>query len=345
MDEERQKEINNFLYLNSLKNGRFIFDLKEKKNIIIGIAIAVFLFTLFFAFYIVAPRNFPVNSIYNLRTGQTYSGVASDLKELNYIESEFWFKVSVAVFTFGKRNIIAGDYSFESRENVLTIAWRVSHGGFNTKSVKITLPEGLNSYEIASILENKLPFFDKTKFINLVEAKKMEGYLFPDTYFLAPSISEEEIISLMNSNYNEKIKTLSEDIKKFGKSESDIIKMASILEGEARLYETRQVVAGILWKRISIGMALQVDSSFKYINGKTSADLTIDDLKIDSPYNSYTNRGLPPTPISNPGLVAIKASINPVKTPYLYFLTDKDGNMHYASTLEEHAANKVKYLK
>ena len=92
-------------------------------------------------------------------------------------------------------------------------------------------------------------------------------------------------------------------------------------------------------------MALQVDSSFKYINGKTTATLTNDDLKIDSPYNSYTNRGLPPTPISNPGLAAIKATINPQNTPFLYFLTDKDGNMHYSVTFEDHVANKLKYLK
>jgi UPF0755 protein len=132
---------------------------------------------------------------------------------------------------------------------------------------------------------------------------------------------------------------------RFGKPEGDIIKMASIVEEEGRTMETREIIAGILWKRISIKMPLQVDSSFKYINGKTTATLTTEDLKIDSPYNSYTNRGLPPTPISNPGLAAIRATINPIKTPYLYFLSDKNGNMHYAITFEEHVENKLKYLK
>ncbi len=92
-------------------------------------------------------------------------------------------------------------------------------------------------------------------------------------------------------------------------------------------------------------MALQVDTAFIYVNGKTTEDLTLADLAIKSPYNTYVNRGLTPTPISNPGLDSIMAAITPIKTPYLYFLTDADGVMHYAATLKEHAANKQKYLK
>lgn len=125
---------------------------------------------------------------------------------------------------------------------------------------------------------------------------------------------------------------------------SDVIIMASILEGEA-LPKDRQVVAGILWKRLSIGMPLQVDATFRYINGKGTYDLTADDLKIDSPYNTYIHKGLPPGPISNPGIDAISASLNPIPTKYLYYLTEKDGTIHYAKTFTEHIANKNKYLK
>jgi UPF0755 protein len=150
---------------------------------------------------------------------------------------------------------------------------------------------------------------------------------------------------MMKNNFIEKIKTLDDKIKYFNKPLADIIKMAGILEEEARTMETRRVVAGILWKRLSMGMPLQVDSSFKYINGKISKTLTLDDLQIDSPYNSYTHKGLLPTPISNPGLGAIEAAITPIKTSYLYFLTDDAGNMHYGKTFEEHVANKEKYLR
>jgi UPF0755 protein len=120
--------------------------------------------------------------------------------------------------------------------------------------------------------------------------------------------------------------------------------MASIIEKEARTMEARQIIAGILWKRISIGMPLQVDVSFKYINGKVTEDLTLADLKIDSPYNSYLYKGLPPTPIANPGLDSIKATIKPIKTDYLYFLSDKNGGMHYAKDYAEHLHNKELYL-
>ena len=121
--------------------------------------------------------------------------------------------------------------------------------------------------------------------------------------------------------------------------------MASIIEKEARTMETRQIIAGILWKRLELGMPLQVDVSFKYINGKTTKNLTLADLKIDSPYNSYLYKGLPPTPISNPGLDAIKAAISPTKTDYLYFLSDRKGLMHYAKTYQQHLQNKELYLR
>ena len=334
MQEEQQIEIHNPI----------LFLVQKYKK-----ATAAFLVTFFVAIFYVsflsAPKDFPVGSIYDLKSGQTLSLVSNNFVQLKIIRSDFWFKSFVYLFSFGCSTVIEGDYALYKKQNVLTLAWRASHGLLDIVPVKITVPEGLSSFEIANILSNNFPSFDKKIFLNLVEKGKFEGYLFPDTYFIMPNMTEVEIIKLMNANFNEKIKEVNEDLKKFSKPESDVIKMASIIEEEARTLESREIIAGILWKRIAIKMALQVDSSFKYINGKTSATLTTDDLNIDSPYNSYTIRGLPPTPISNPGLEAIKATINPQKTPYFYFLTDKDGNMHYAVTFEEHVANKQKYLK
>ena len=307
--------------------------------------VTAFVFTIFYISFWAAPKDFPVGSIYDLKTGQTLSVVANNFQESHIIKSSFWFKSFVYIFSLGQAKVIEGDYAMPTKQNVLTVAWRVSHGQLEIVPMKITFPEGMNSFEIADILVANFPSFDKKVFINLVEKEKLEGYLFPDTYFIMPNATEAEIISMMNDNFIEKIKEVSDNIKKFGKSESDVIKMASIIEEEARTTESREIIAGILWKRISMKMALQVDSCFKYINGKTTATLTCDDLKIDSPYNSYVNRGLPPTPISNPGLAAIKATISPRNTPYLYFLSDSEGNMHYAVTFEEHVANKLKYLR
>jgi len=322
----------------------FILFIKKFKVAIIGFVFAVF-FVIFYILFWSAPKNFPVHSIYNLKSGQTLSSTSDNFLKSKIIRSDFWFKSFVYIFSLGRATVIEGNYAMNTKQNVLTIARRVSHGQLDIVPVKIIITEGKNSYEIADILSKNFPSFDKNVFLDLIEKEKLEGYLFPDTYFIMPGMTETGIIKLMNDNFKEKIKEVSMNIKDFGKSESDVIKMASIVEGEARTLESREIIAGILWKRISIRMALQVDSSFKYINGKTTATLTADDLKIDSPYNSYTNRGLPPTPISNPGLEAIKATINPIKTPYLYFLTGKDGNMYYASIFEEHVANKLKYLK
>ena len=128
------------------------------------------------------------------------------------------------------------------------------------------------------------------------------------------------------------------------KDKSDIVAMASILEKEVKSSEDRRIVSGILWKRIKIGMALQVDATLDYERNKTSAELTAEDLKEDSPYNTYTRTGLPPSPINNPGLDAIKAALEPKASLYLYFLTDSDNNVHYAKDFEEHKRNKEKYL-
>lgn len=322
----------------------YFFDLYEKRKDIFYVCVGL-LMILFYLLFWTAPSNFPAGSLYDLKYGETLSSVSSKFKNIGIIKSEFWFKTFVYAFSFGDDKVVAGDYLLNKKQNVLTLAWRVSHGKLDIEPVRIVIYEGINSYEIADVLANNFPSFDRKVFIDKVQKEKLEGYLFPDTYFFVPDTKEEEIIKIMKDNFDQKILELSSDIKKFGKSESDVIKMASIVEEEARTQESREIVAGILWKRLSIGMALQVDASFKYINGKTTATLTTEDLKISSPYNSYTNRGLPPTPISNPGLGAIKATITPKKTPYLYFLTDNEGNMHYAATFEEHVSNKLKYLR
>jgi UPF0755 protein len=149
----------------------------------------------------------------------------------------------------------------------------------------------------------------------------------------------------MNNNFNEKIQTVSAQIAVFGKSQSDVIKMASILEDEAQTNTDQKIIAGILWKRIALGIPLEVDSSFRYILATTTQNLTPADLQVDSPYNSYMHAGLPPTPISNPGLASIIDAITPTATPYLYFLSDGEGNMHYAATLAQQDANEAKYLQ
>ena len=124
-----------------------------------------------------------------------------------------------------------------------------------------------------------------------------------------------------------------------------MIILASILEREANDEQSMKIVSGILQNRLKHGMALQVDASIEYVLDKSLSALTSEDLKIDSPYNTYLHTGLTPTPIGNPGLQAIDAVLHPAKTEYLYYITDADGHFHYAKTFEEHKRNVTKYLQ
>jgi UPF0755 protein len=241
----------------------------------------------------------------------------------------------------GEKKLIAGDYLLDKKEGPADLAFRITKGHFHLNTFKATIPEGWSVTQIGEYLKTNLISFDKSKFIKL--AKEKEGYLFPDTYFISPTIKPEDMIKKMTDNFDLKIKSVTA-LSTSTKTLKEIIIMASILEEEARTTESRRMVSGILWKRISLGMPLQVDSTFLYINGKTTYELTLEDLKINSPYNTYQYKGLPPGPISNPGLDAINAALNPIKSKYIYFLSSKSGTMHYATTFEEHKKNKELYL-
>lgn len=202
-----------------------------------------------------------------------------------------------------------------------------------SREVAVTIPEGFNIRQIGEAFE-KLGIFSKDEFVKA--AQKEEGYLFPDTYRFYRDAKPEDVIKKMRENFDKKV---APDVSR------DVIIMASLLEEEVKSAEDRKIVAGILWKRLERGMGLNVDAALTYILGKASHELTSEDLKYDSPYNTYKYRGFPPTPISNPGLDTILAALNPTPSPYFYYLTDKEGSVHYAATLEEHALNKWKFLR
>jgi UPF0755 protein len=221
----------------------------------------------------------------------------------------------------GDRRIISSDYLFKDKISVIEVARRIAEGDHRLNLIKITIPEGFNLNEINELVASKLPYFNQDKF--LVLASELEGYLFPDTYFFYPTATELAVIKSLNNNFKKKIITLEKEINASSKNESDIIKMASIVEKEARGDDDREVISGILWKRLSIKMPLQVDAAPE----------------------TYKTRGLPEKPIANPGLLAIRAAIHPKASPYLYYLHDKNGDIHYAKSFTEHQRNINKYLK
>jgi UPF0755 protein len=309
-----------------------------RRTIIIGIgSLCVLVF--FYSAFLSAPETFPEGEMITIEKGETLSGITEQFKGANLIRSPFLFKVFVVLLR-GENGVFAGDYFFEKPISVWTLVRRVTSDDHHLIPIAVTVPEGFTIFDIADLFSSGFPRFDRELFVSLAP----EGYLFPDTYLFLPTVKAETVIDVMKDNFLKKTEQLSTLIASSTKSLSDIVSMASIIEKEARTLETRRIIAGILWKRISIDMPLQVDVSFNYINGKNTYQLTTQDLAIDSPYNSYKYKGLPPTPISNPGISSLTAALTPIKTPYLYFLSDRRGVMHYARDFDEHKQNRLLYL-
>jgi UPF0755 protein len=290
----------------------------------------------------IAPENFPKHKIVSIPKSTFLSQAAKTLHDNGIIRSEFLFKI-YALLSSGHRQVQAGDYLFSEPQSALRVATRMTHGEQDLPKISITLYEGMTVKEMGKQILGNIPSFDESTFYNM--AKSYEGYLFPDTYFFYENVTPTQVLETLRSNYNQKIKTVLLAIQAFGKPMADVMAMASIVEREATSTADRKLIAGVLWKRIATDMPLQVDPPFYYLLGKGSAQLTRSDLSMDSPYNLYTHKGLPPTPISNPGLDSILATVTPTKTDYLFFLADRRGTIHYAATHDGHLANKERYLQ
>jgi UPF0755 protein len=315
---------------------------KSRLKTILYILIIFLVLLAIISIYLMLPpkRSFDRKEI-AIVSGSTLGQVSSLLYENDIIRSEIAFKILMTV-SRNRENILKGNYLFERGESMPKIINRITSGDYGLTRYKITIPEGWNNRQIANTLKKQIPSFDSDLFISL--ASKYEGKLFPDTYLFFENVTPEEVISTLYENFNKKMSSIQDELNTVNRSLDDIIKMASIVEKEASSSIERKIVAGILWKRLDSDMGLQVDASFLYLFGKASKDITKEDLAIDSPYNSYKYRGLPPTPISNPGLATILDTIEYTKTNYWYYLTDSKGVFHYSPTFEGHIANKSKYL-
>ena len=307
---------------------------------IIGILVIVVLFASMYAL-LVPPKDFPVDVPVTVSSGDSIGGFARKLEKENYVRNSTMF--SALLVTFGNEYSLAvGDYVFDRPLGVLALAHRFRNHDFGIDRVKVTFPEGSTVAQMSELLSANILDFDEAQFFTLTQNK--EGYLFPDTYYFFPTATEDQIVKILYDNYNKKILPYADAIEKSGYTEQEIVIMASIIEKEASGDDDRSVVSGILWKRIRIGMALQVDATFSSLLGKTSSQLTLGDLQTDSPYNTYTNLGLPPGAIGNPGILSIEAALFPTESPYLYYLHDEHGTIHYAKDFEEHKRNKSLYL-
>ncbi len=274
----------------------------------------------FYSLFLRAPADFSPGIIFRIEEGMSLRSVSLELKREHIIQSRLAFEAFVIIHG-GEKHVIPADYLFEAKASVWEVARRISKGERHLAPVKVTIPEGFNLSDIADVFVAKLTNFNKEKF--LLEAKDKEGYLFPDTYFFFTTDTEIEALSSMSENFKKKISMLEGEINQSGKSQRDIIIMASVIERESKGSVDRDIISGILWKRLGMNMPLQADAAPE----------------------TYKTRGLPQNPIGNPGFAAIKAAIYPQNSPYLYYLHDKDGNIHYAKLFNEHRQNISKYLK
>jgi len=287
------------------------------------------------------PLNFPLRNTVRIEEGMTLKQIASRLKETGVIRSQTVF-ASMVTISGKQENLVAGQYSFDRPYSLFTIVGRLISGTFGFHMVKVVIPEGATVAEISSLSAKNLPLFTRKNFLDLTEEK--EGYLFPDTYYFTPVATENDVLAQLEKNFKKQVGPYEVEALITGHSLHEILTMASLLEEEAKTDDDRAMISGILWNRIELGMPLQVDAVFPYIVGRNTFQVTKADLANPSPYNTYVHKGLPPGPISNPGISSIRAAIHPTKNDYLFYLHDKHGTMRYARTFEEHVANRRKYL-
>lgn len=315
--------------------------------IIVLAVVSVFAFSYIYNLFQPVSSQTAESSRFVINKGQSVSAIAKNLQAEGLIKNEFVFRFVVKKLGLQSK-IQAGSFELSPDMNPSEIARKLTTG---TVDLWITIPEGWRREEIASSLARQgLESLDEEEFLRLTQG--LEGKLFPDTYLVPRQITAQAMVNLLTQTFEKKIVIgLTQEISSSKYDLDQALIMASLVEREALGYDQMLHVAGILWRRIEIGMPLQVDATLQYAKGYDqiqkswwTTPLSVD-KQIDSPFNTYQNPGLPPAPIANPGLNAIKASLSPLVVDDLFYIHDSSGTMHYAKTLEGHNANINKYLR
>jgi UPF0755 protein len=280
--------------------------------------------------------------------GQAVAVVANRLEEEELIRSALAFRIAAKLNGF-ESAIQSGSFNISPAMTPSQIGQTLTSG---SEDVWITLLEGWRTEEIAQSIaaQEELSLFDEDEFLSL--AVSSEGRLYPDSYLVPKEFTAQQIYSLLTNTFQTKVLDgLEKEIAASDRDFEDVLVMASIVEREGRGYEQMRQVAGILWNRVDIGMALQADATLQYIAGYNTATQgwwsppNVAVKSIESPFNTYLNPGLPPRPIANPSYEAIRATLNPAESDYLFYIHDGQGVMHYATILDEHNRNIDRYLR
>ena len=301
---------------------------------------------------------------FSIAKGETLRSIANRLRNEEYISSSILFQFYVKTKGLEK-NIKAGDYQFISPLTITNITEIITNGKLTQNNNSFLIAEGETMLEIeenlkekglinssASLKDWKIGDFLEKRYLDIFSEfspdTSLEGYLFPDSYHLPQGLEEKEILSMFIDNFVLKIENdLFFDIKEQKRSFYEILIMASLLEKEVREETDKRMVADIIWRRLDTNFLLQIDATICYAEYESfkKCSLNRELFKLDSPYNTYLYKGLPPTPINNPGIGSMQAALNPLANDYWYYMTDREtGKTIFSETFEEHLESRGKYL-
>jgi len=312
---------------------------------------ALVLLCLVWALFLVLPFGSGEAVPVRIERGLTSSGIGKVLARQGLVRSQVAFEAAARLAGVQDR-LKAGTYRLSSRMGTFGILRALAEG--RVERVRFTVPEGYNLAEIASLLDGK-GLASRERFLSLAKGEvhgfrveaggrefsgNLEGYLFPDTYEIESGLSEETIIAAMVRRFAEVVlpEFARDDVAEAAKALGlhGVVTIASMVEKEARIPEDRPVVAAVFYNRLKRRMPLQSCATVQYALGTWKERLSYDDLKVESPYNTYLVPGLPPGPIASPGLSSIRAALHPAEVDYLYFAADEHGGHIFSRTFREH---------
>jgi len=277
-----------------------------------------------------------------INPGMTAEQIARLLKDNGVIASESWFMFWVKLHR-GTSRLKAGDYLVSNRMPIISVVRMIIHG--KSRPVKVTIPEGFTAAQIAKRLE-ALNLSSASEFLEIVRQEKLEGFLFPETYYFPRGVDARTVIDTMLRQFRKVITpVMLREARKHKLDINDIVTLASMIEKEARTDDERYTISGVFYNRLRKRWYLESCATVRYALDKATRPLIYGDLDVDSPYNTYRHYGLPPGPICNPGEASIRAAVYPAQTDSMFFVAQGDGTHSFSRYYEEHLRTKWKTRK
>jgi UPF0755 protein len=292
----------------------------------------------------------PEKTFVDIPHGTSRWQIAGILRQEDVIRNRLAF----ALFSYWhfRRPLEAGEYFFDQPVNSREVFWKIAHGRIFVRTILV--PEGWTSYDIAAEVAqagicSRDDFLLATRDTALIsdlapQARSLEGFLFPSTYDFTRHNSCGQVAKRMVQNFRAVWETVAPKGSPLpqGLTPEQLVTLASLVERETPNAEERPLVAGVFYNRLKRGLPLQCDPTVQYalaLAGRPVKNVRAEDLRIDSPYNTYEHQGLPPGPIANPGEASLRAALEPTTTDYLYFVADDQGGHYFSRTLAEHNRN------